>query len=88
MSRTNSDSPLSRNATFCSLHYDTSLTIYDAKLSSHYRFARFKTDLLTRANALREAILIRDGIFALCNANHLSLNELNYLTELLTLYFN
>ena len=32
-------------------------------------------------NALREAILIRDGMFALSNANHLSVNELNYLIE-------
>ena len=47
--------------------------LFDTKLSSHYCFA-FKselfTDLLARANALREVRLIRDGIVALSNANH------------------
>ena len=41
--------------------------------------------LLAQANALGEAIMIRDGIFALSNANHLSVKELNYLIESLTL---
>ena len=84
MSRTNS--PIGLNAAFCSLHHDTRIdNLFDTKLSSHYCFARFKSelsiDLLARANALRKAILIREGIFALSNANHLSTNELNYLIE-------
>ena len=84
MSRTNS--PIGLNAAFCSLHYDTRIdNLFDTKLSSSYCFARFKyelsTDLLARANALWEAILIRDGIFVLSNANHSSINELNYLFE-------
>ena len=61
-------------------------------VSSRYCFARFKselsTDLLARAYALREAILIRDGMFALSNANHLSINELNYLIESLAIDLN
>ena len=86
-------SPIGRNAAFCSLHYDTCIdNLFDTKLSSHYCFARFKselfTDLLARANALREAILIRDGMFALSDANHLSVNELNYLIESLAIDLN
>ena len=78
-------SPIGRNTTFCSLHYDTRIdNLFDTKLSSHYCFARFKselsTDLLARANAQRKSILIRES-FALSNANHLSINELNYLIE-------
>ena len=46
------------------------------------------TDLLARANALREAILIRDGIFALFNTNHLSIDEVNYLIESLVINLN
>ena len=64
-------SPIGRNAAFCSLHYDTRIdNLFDTKLSSLYCFARFKselsTDLLARANALRESILIRDGICLHC----------------------
>ena len=63
--------------------------LYDTKLSSKYFFARLKselpTDLLARANVLREAILIRDGIFALPNTNRLSIEELNYLIESLAI---
>ena len=88
MSRTNS--PIGLNAAFCSLHYNTRIdNLFDAKLSTHYCFARFKselpTDFLARANALREVILIRDGIVALSNANHLSINELNYVIESLAI---
>ena len=84
-------SPIGRNAAFCFLHYDTRIdNLFDVKLSSHYCFARLKselsTDLLARANAPREAILIRDGMFALSNANHLSVNELNYLIESLIVH--
>ena len=66
------NSPIGRNAVFCSLLYNICVDqLYDTKLSSNYFFARFKselpTDLLARANVLREAILIRDGIFALPN---------------------
>jgi hypothetical protein len=91
VSRTNS--PIGRNATFCSLHYDTAIdNLFDTKLSSHYCFARFQSalsiDLLARANALREAILVRDGIFALSNANHFSINELNYIIESLAVNLN
>lgn len=91
VSRTNS--PIGRNAAFCSLHYDTHIdNLFDTKLSSRYCFARFKSklsaDLLARANALREAILIKDGIFALSNANHLSINELNFLIESLAVDLN
>jgi len=55
VSRTNS--PIGRNATFCSLRYDTSIdNLFDTKLSSRYCFARFQSalsiDLLARANAL------------------------------------
>ena len=69
------------------------LTIYSTlNLVVTSFFARFKselsTDLLARANALREAILIRDGMFALSNANHLSVNELNYLIESLAIDLN
>ena len=82
-----------RNAAFCSLHYDTRTdNLFNTKLSSHYCFARFKselsTDLLACANALREAILIKDGMFALSNANHLSINWLNYLIESLAIDLN
>lgn len=53
------------------------------KLNSHYFFARFKseltTDLLARANALCDAILIRDSVGALLKANNLNPNELNFL---------
>ena len=61
VSRTNS--PIGLNAAFCSLHYNTRIdNLFDTKFSSHYCFARFKfelsTDLLARANAVREAILI------------------------------
>ena len=42
-------------------------------------------DLIARASALREAILIRDCIFARSNANQLSINELNNLIESLEL---
>ena len=88
MSRTYS--PIGRNAAFCSLHYDSCIdNLFVTKLSSHYCFARLKselsTDVLARANALREAILIRDCMFALSNANHLSVNELNYLIESLAI---
>ena len=55
-------------------------------------FSPFKSELSThlpaRANALSEAILIRDGIFALSNANHSSINELNYLIESLAIDLN
>ena len=47
-----------------------------------------RTGELARANALREAVLIRDSIFALFNANHLSINELNYLIESLAIDLN
>ena len=87
------NSPIGLNAAFCSLNYNTCIdNLFDAKLSSHYCFARFKselsTDLLARANALCEAILIRDGIVALSNANHLSINELNCLIESLAIDLN
>ena len=47
-------SPIGRNAAFCSLHCDTRIdNLFDTKLSSHYCFARLKselsTDLLARA---------------------------------------
>jgi len=63
VSRTNA--PIGRNATFCSLRYDTSIdNLLDTTLSSHYCFARFQSalsiDLLARDNALREIILVRD----------------------------
>ena len=91
VSRTNS--PIGRNAAFCSSHYDThGDNLFDTKISSHYCFARFKselsTDLLARANAQRETILIKDGIFALSNANHLSMNKLNHLIESLAIDLN
>ena len=37
---------------------------------------------------VRETILIRDGMFALSNANHLSINELNNLIESLAIDLN
>jgi len=91
VSRTNS--PIGRSATFCSLRYDTSIdNLFDTKLSSHYCFARFQSvlsiDFLARVNALREIILVRDGIFALSNANHLSINDLNYIIESLAVDLN
>jgi len=60
-----SNSPIGRNATFSSLNYGTGIdNLFNTKLSSHFCFARFgsklSTDLLARANALSEAILIRD----------------------------
>lgn len=87
------NSPIGRNAVFCSLRYNICVDhLYDTKLSSNYFFARFKselpTDLLARANVLREAILIRDGIFALPNTNRLSIEELNYLIESLAIGLN
>jgi hypothetical protein len=87
------NSPIGLNAAFCTLHYNSRIdNLFKAKLSSHYCFARFKselsTDLLARANALREAILIRDGIVALSYANHSSINELNYLIESLAIDLN
>jgi len=91
VSRTNS--PIGQNATFCSLRYDTSIdNSFDTKPSSRYCFARFQSalsiDLLARTNALRENILVRDGIFALSNANHLSKNDLNYIIESLAVDLN
>ena len=91
MSRTNS--PIGRNAALCSLHYDTHIdNLLDTKLSSYYCFARFKsklsTDLVARANALREAILIRDGSFVFSSVNHLSINDLNFLIESIAVNFN
>jgi len=91
VSRTNS--PISRNATFCSWRYDTSIdNLFDTKLSSRYCFVRFQSalsiDLLARANALHEIILVRDGIFVLSNANHLSINDLNYIIESLAVGLN
>jgi len=91
VSRTNS--PIGRNATFCSLRYDTSIdNLFDTTLSSRYCYARFQsalsTYLLARANALREIILVRDGIFALSNANHLTINDLNYIIESLAVDLN
>ena len=73
--------------------YNTRIdNLFDTKLSSHYCFERIKsklsTDLLARANALHEAILIGDGIFALSNVNHLSISELNYLIESLAIDLN
>jgi len=44
--------------------------------------------LLARANSLREAILIRNGIFVLSNENHLRINELNYFIESLAIDLN
>ena len=90
-SRTNS--PIGLNAAFCSLRYNTRIdNLFDTKLSSHCCFVRFKselsTDLLAQANTLCEAILIRDGIVALSNANHSSINELNYLIESLAIDLN
>ena len=87
------NSPMGRNAVFCSLRYNICVDhLYDTKLSSNYCFARFKselpTDLLARANVLREAILIRDGIFALPNTNRLRNEELNYLIESLAIGLN
>jgi len=88
MSRTNS--PIGRNATFCSLRYDTSIdNLFDTKLSSRYCFARFQSaSLLARAKSLREIILVRDGIFALSNANHLSIDDLNYIIKSLAVDLN
>jgi len=93
VSRTNS--PIGRNSTFCSLRYDNSIdNLFDTKLSSHYCFARFQSalsiDLLARANALREIILlvVREGIFALSNANHSSINDLSYIIESLAVDLN
>jgi len=65
VSRTNS--PIGRNATYCSLRYDTSIdNLFDTELSSRYCFARFQSalsiDLLAGANALREIILVRDHV--------------------------
>ena len=92
MSRTYS--PIGRNAAFYSLHYDTRIdNLFDTKISDHYCFARFKselsTDILARANALREAILIIETVSLHClNANHLSISELNYLIESLAIDLN
>ena len=91
MSRANS--PIGRNAAFCSLHFDTHIdSLFDAKLGGYYCFARFKsklsTDLVARANALREAILIRDGSFVFSSVNHLSINDLNFLIESLAVNLN
>jgi hypothetical protein len=84
MSRTYS--PVGRNAAFCSLQYSTCIdNLFDTELRSNYCFAGFKSelsaDLLARANALREAIMIRDGLCALSNVNNLRINELNFLIE-------
>jgi len=64
------------------------LTIYSTLnllVGSRYCFPRFQSalsiDLLARANALREIILVRDSIFALSKANNLSINDLNYIIE-------
>jgi len=89
--RTNS--PIGRNTTFCSLRYDTSIdNLFDTRLSIRYCFARFQSalsiDLLARANALREIILVRDGIFTLPNADHLIMNDLNYIIESLAVDLN
>ena len=91
MSRTNS--PIGRIAAKLLSTYNTRIdNLFDTKLSSRYCFARFKselsTDLLALVNAQCQAILIRDGIFALSNANHLSKNELNYLIESLAIDLN
>ena len=87
------NSPIGRNAAFCSLHFDTHIdSLFDAKLGGYYCFARFKsklsTDLVARANALREAILIRDGSFVFSSVNHLSINDLNFLIESLAVNLN
>jgi len=86
VSRTNSPITIGRNATFFSLRYDTSIdNLFDTKLISRYCFARFQSalsiDLLARDNALRKIILVTDGIFGLSNANHLSINNVNYIIE-------
>ena len=86
-------SPIGRNAAFCYLHYDTRIdNLFDTKLSSNYCFTLFKSelsaDLPARANALREAILIRDGLCALSNVNNLSIYELNFLIESLAVDLN
>jgi len=45
-------------------------------------------DFLARANALREIIQVRDGNFALSNASHLSINDINYIIESLAVNLN
>ena len=87
------NSPIGRNAVSCSLHHDIRIDcLFDTTLSNHYCFARFESklsaDLLARANALSEAILIRDGMLTWSNANHLSINELNFLIESLAVDLN
>jgi len=78
------NSPIGRNATLTCID-----NLFDTKLSSHYCFARFISEssayLRARANALRKAVLARDGTFALSGANHLRVIELNYLIESLTI---
>jgi len=69
------------------------LTIYSTlNLVVATVFARFQsalsTDLLAQANALREIILVRDGVFVLSNANHLSINDLIYIIESLAIDLN
>ena len=60
----------------CSCQYSSNSPIVHSVLTALILlFEILSTDLLTYA--LREAILIRDGIFALSNVNHLSTNELN-----------
>ena len=42
------NSPVALNAAFCSLHYNTRIgNLFDAKLSSHYCSARFRSELST-----------------------------------------
>jgi hypothetical protein len=65
------NSPIGLNAAFCSLHYNTRIdNLFDANLSSHYCLAHFKcelsTDLLARANALREAIYWSETVSLHC----------------------
>jgi len=50
--------------------------------------SELSTDLFARATALREALLIRDGIFPLSNANQLNINDLTYLIESLAIDLN
>jgi hypothetical protein len=59
------------------------LTIYSTlnlavgTVLNYFKF-ELSADSLARANILREAILIIDGIYTLSNGNHLSVNELNF----------
>ena len=80
-------SPIGRNAAFCSLHYDTRIdNLFDTKLTKFLHVLNPSyLQIYLHAPMLYVRLYWLETVSALSNANHLSINELNYLLEWLAI---